>query len=64
MSWTINERLDVERQVVLNLCLDIARGVWTPGDALPAPEFTCPRQNLEPADRGSRRFRGWPKPVS
>lgn len=48
MSWTINERLDVERQVVLNICLDIARGAWAPGDALPAPSSLAQERILNP----------------
>lgn len=48
MSWTINERLDIERQVVLNVCLDIARGVWKPGDALPAPSSLAQERILNP----------------
>ena len=48
MSWTINERLDVERQVVCNLCREIARGVWSPGDRLPAPNILAQEHVLNP----------------
>ena len=48
VSWSINERLDVERQVVLNLCLEIARGVWMPGDTLPAPNSLAQELILNP----------------
>ena len=48
MSWTINERLDVERQVVGNLCREIARGTWSPGDSLPAPNALAQEHILNP----------------
>ena len=48
MSWIINERLDVERQVVGNLCREIARGAWSPGDCLPAPNALAQEHILNP----------------
>lgn len=48
MFWTINERLDVEGQVVRHLCRDIARGVWSPGDRLPAPHVVAQEGILNP----------------
>jgi len=35
---SIDERQELEAQVVHILCLDIGRGALRPGDALPAPE--------------------------
>lgn len=48
MSWTINERLDVEDQVVCHLCREIARGAWSLGDSLPAPHVVAQERILNP----------------
>lgn len=48
MSWAINERLDVEGQLVRVICHDVARGVWLVGDALPSPHALAQDRVLNP----------------
>jgi DNA-binding transcriptional regulator YhcF (GntR family) len=48
VSWAINERLDVEGQVVCHLYREIARGAWSPGDPLPAPHVVAQETILNP----------------
>jgi len=48
VSWTINERLDVEDQIVCHLCREIARGAWSPGDSLPASHVVAQEKILNP----------------
>lgn len=37
MFCVINERLNIERQLVQAVCYDVARGASFPGDAMPSP---------------------------
>lgn len=37
MVHPVDERLDVERQVLLRVCFDVARGTYRPGERLPSP---------------------------
>jgi DNA-binding transcriptional regulator YhcF (GntR family) len=46
--WSINERFDVERQVVRAVCHEIARGAWSPGDAIPPPHLLAEERILNP----------------
>lgn len=48
VPWIINERLDVEHQVVTHLCHEIARGAWTPGESLPTPNAIACQYVLNP----------------
>lgn len=48
MSWAINERFDLQRQVVRAICEEIARGTYPPGDALPAPHLLAKERILNP----------------
>jgi DNA-binding transcriptional regulator YhcF (GntR family) len=48
VTWAINERLDVERQLVRAICHDIARGVSPPGDAMPSPGALAQERVLNP----------------
>jgi len=53
MPWTVNERLDVEGQVVRHLCREIAREAWSPGDSLPAPHVVAQERILNPRTVGA-----------
>lgn len=53
MSWTITEQLDIEHQIVRNLCHEIARGVWCPGDSLPASHALAQEKVLNPRAIGA-----------
>jgi len=48
VSWAINEKFDVEQQVVRVICHEIARGVWVPGDQMPTPESLARDRILSP----------------
>jgi DNA-binding transcriptional regulator YhcF (GntR family) len=48
ISWGINERFDIERQVMLDICHDIARGITPSGDALPLPHVLSGKRLLNP----------------
>jgi len=48
VSWVINERFDVERQIVLAICQDVARGVLPPGDAMSSPQSLSEERTLNP----------------
>ncbi len=47
-SWAINERFDVERQVVRAICHDIARGAVPLGDVMPSPHVLSEEKLLNP----------------
>ena len=46
--WAINERFDVERQVMRAICYEIARGAWLPNDAIPPPHVLAKERILSP----------------
>jgi DNA-binding transcriptional regulator YhcF (GntR family) len=46
--WAINERYDVERQVVRAICYKIARGAWMPNDSIPPPHVLAKERILSP----------------
>jgi DNA-binding transcriptional regulator YhcF (GntR family) len=46
--WTINERFDVERQVMRAICHEIARGAWSSGDLMPSPHVLAEEKILNP----------------
>lgn len=48
MFWAINERFDVEHQVVRAICHEIARGAWSPGDETPSPHLLAKQRILNP----------------
>ena len=48
MFWAINERLDVKHQVLRAICRDVARGIWSPGDLMPAPHVLAKERILNP----------------
>ena len=48
MFWDIDERFDVEHQVVRALWFEIARGAWSPGDAAPSPHDLAEARILNP----------------
>ena len=48
MSWDINERFEVERQVVRAICRQIARGTLPPGHAMPPPHVLAQERVLNP----------------
>ncbi len=49
MFWAINERFDIEGQVVRAICHEIARGAWSPGDAVPSPHVLAKERVLNPS---------------
>lgn len=48
MFWAINERFNVEDQVVRAVCHEITRGVWSRGDAVPSPHVLAKERILNP----------------
>ena len=48
MFWDIDERIDVERQVVRALSYEIARGAWASGDTVPSPHDLAEARVLNP----------------
>ena len=48
MFWAINERFDIEQQVVRAICHEIARGAQAPGDPMPSPHVVAKERVLNP----------------
>lgn len=48
MTYTFNERLDFERQLLRAICYDVARGALPPGDPMPMPETLAQELLLNP----------------
>lgn len=48
VSWATNEQLSGEHQVMREICYNIARGVFSPGDAMPSPHALSQDRMINP----------------
>jgi DNA-binding transcriptional regulator YhcF (GntR family) len=44
----IDQRFDIERQLVRTICYEIARGAWSAGDSIPSPHAFAHERILNP----------------